>query len=203
MSETLETVPQEVDDVNILKPKRKNNWTDEARKKASENMKRVNAERIERARIENEGKFKAEEEKIKVRAEMKLAEVKKKQDIVKIAKEKNIIPLPEKKVELAQETPLPPPPDDTKKVKKQLRKKKIIVESSSSEDSLDYYDNDSSASSESECEIVYVAKKSKKQSKGREAKPLSKPDTIVKEKKPKTQIQQPIQEVAKTIIKFL
>ena len=63
MSETLETAPQDVEDVNILKPKRKNNWTDEARKKASENMKRVNTERIERARIENEGKLQAEEEK--------------------------------------------------------------------------------------------------------------------------------------------
>jgi len=207
MSETLETAPQDVEDVNILKPKRKNNWTDEARKKASENMKRVNTERIERARIENEGKLQAEEEKIKVRAEMKLAEVKKKQENIKNAKEKNLIPLPEKKLELAQETNPPPDDtkDDTKKIKKQLKKKRIIVESSSSEDSMDYYDNDSSSSSESECEIVYVSKKSKKQSKGREkaAKPLSKPDTIVKEKKPKPQIQQPLQEIPKTIIKFL
>ena len=211
MSEALETAPQDVEDVNILKPKRKNNMSDEARKKASENMKRVNTERIERARIENEGKLQAEEEKIKVRAEMKLAEVKKKQENIKNAKEKNLIPLPEKKVELAQETTPPPDDtkDDTKKIKKQLKKKRIIVESSSSEDSMDYYDNDSSASSESECEIVYVSKKSKKQSKGREkakrqsAKPLSKPDTIVKEKKPKPQIQQPLQEIPKTIIKFL
>ena len=202
MSETLETAPQDVEDVNILKPKRKNNWTDEARKKASENMKRVNAERIERARIENEGKFKAEEEKIKVRAEMKLADVKKKQENIKIAKEKNLIPLPVKKVELAQETTPPPDDtkDDTKKIKKQLKKKRIIVESSSSEDSMDYYDNDSSASSD--CEIVYVSKKSKKQSKGRE-KHIAKPDTIVNEKKPKPQIQQPLQEIPKTIIKFL
>jgi phage-related minor tail protein len=204
MSEALETAPQDVEDVNILKPKRKNNMSDEARKKASENMKRVNAERIERARIENEGKLQAEEEKIKVRAEMKLAEVKKKQENIKNAKEKNLIPLPEKKVELAQETTPPPddPKDDTKKIKKQLKKKRIIVESSSSEDSMDYYDNDSSASSESECEIVYVSKKSKKQSKGRE-KHIAKPDTIVKEKKPKPQIQQPLQEIPKTIIKFL
>jgi hypothetical protein len=80
--------PLEQQDDKILKEKRKNNWTDEARKKQSEHMKKVNAERIERARVENESKLQAEAEKIKLRAEMKLKEVEKKQETIKAVKER-------------------------------------------------------------------------------------------------------------------
>ena len=202
---------QDDNDVNILKPKRIRTMTEEAKKEQGDRMRKVNAERCEKARLLNEAVLEAKEKEIQTRTQAKLELVARKKELIKQAKQKNLIPLPEKKVELAQETPPPAPTDDPKDKKQRKRVKKVIVESSSSEDSMDYYDNDSSASSESECEIVYVAKKNKSKTKNREkakqqsAKPLSKPDTIVKEKKPKTQIQQPSQreEVAKTIIKFL
>ena len=201
---------QDDNDVNILKPKRIRTMTEDAKKQQGDRMRKVNAERCEKARLLNEAVLEAKEKEIQTRTQAKLELVARKKELIKQAKQKNLIPLPEKKVELAQECeptqppPPPPPPTDDPKVKKQRKrvKKVIVEESSSSEDSMDYMDDDSSCSTESECEIVYVAKKNKSKTKNR-AKPLSKSNTIVKEKKPKTQIQQPIQEVPKTIIKFL
>jgi hypothetical protein len=203
--ETQNETAQEQQDEKILKPKRVRTMTEEAKKEQGDRMRKVNEVRCEKARLENEAKLEQIEREINMKALAKLEQIKKKKEQIKNAKEKKkLIALPEQKMEVAVEPaqPPPPPPSVPKDKKQRKKYKKVVVESSSSEDSMDYYDNDGSTSSESECEIVYVAKKSKSKTKDREKK-LSKPDAIVKEKKPKSQVQQPVPEIPKTIIKFI
>jgi len=165
MDEPLEKPVEDQDDAKILKPKQKRVLSDEARKKASENLKKGNADRIARARLENESKLAAEEDKIKIRADMKLKEIEKKKEHIKQLKESAASKVEEKPLQAVA------------KKKKQI----VVYEESDSTDSED--------SSSDEEEIIYVAKKpskkkptliKEKQSKQRIQPVVEVPKTVIK-----------------------
>ena len=82
-----------------------------------------------------------------------------------------------------------PTPQKDKPLKKQNARRIVVQESS---DSDDYFEGETDAES-SEEEVIYVAKKPKRQ---------QKPQTITKAKKEKPIISEAKQDVPKTIIKF-
>lgn len=138
-----------------LKPKRTRRITQEQRERQAEIMRKVNADRIEKARLKNEESLKIQEQKVKERLE----KVKAKQEKVTKIKEEKKIP-----VEKAEKKSVSKP-----KIKPV---RKLIIESSEDEtDSEDYGD-------ETETEVVYLTKK-KSVSKPK-AKPEKKPQESVK-----------------------
>jgi hypothetical protein len=159
----------------------------EVREKMSENMKRINAERIEKARLRSEEGLKQKEAEIKRISDKKLESVsKKKQQIQQIKTEKGL------PVEPVEPTPNPTP----KPAKEKQTKKQVIVELSS--DSDDSTDSDESG----EEEIIYVAKKTAKNPRKQST---AKDYSIIKPKKhtkPKS-IPDRQPDIPKTIIKFI
>lgn len=161
------------DDGNVLKPKRKP-LSDEARQKASERMKKVNAERIEKARIANEQVMSLQQERLKERIEK--IEVRK----------------PSKKGTKPDDPPPEAPPQEpapfTSPVQQKRKKiKQIIIQESSSES-----ESESEGESESE-QVVYITKKTKK--------PAKEKESIVKQKNPPKK-REAVIEPMKTVVKF-
>ena len=169
--------PLEGDNTPILKEKKKRNISDEQRAKASENMRKVSLERIEKARIASEERLALEAKHIKAKMETKLEKVEQKVKKIKEIKEEK---------QLKEEKPLA-------ELKKQKGKRIIMQESSDSED---YYDDNDD--SESDTEIIYVAKKPKAK---QQKETILKAKPKAKQEKPNQEV--PKQEIPKTIIKFL
>jgi len=139
----------------LVKPKRKQNLTDEQRAKKAEHMRKISLARIEKHRLANESKLEEAEDKLVE----KLAKVEdKKKQVRKIKEEKPI------------DTPV-------QKVKKAPAKKvtKVVYETSDSDD----YEQDEQSDSGSEEEVIYVAKKP---TKSNSKKDLVKPKKQIREK---------------------
>jgi len=141
-------------DETPLKPKVKRNFTPEQRAALAERMRKVNEERVAKARVKNEAILEAKEAKTVA----KLEEIKAKKE--KVTKAKEIVASPE--------TPKP-------KVKKVIKKTVVVQESSDSEEYADSTDGES----EVEEEVVYVQKKAKAK-----PAPKAKPAKLMKEKAP-------------------
>jgi hypothetical protein len=151
--------PQEpaapTEDTTPLKPKVKRNFTPEQRAALAERMRKVNENRVARARVKNEAILEAKEAKTVA----KLEEIKAKKEKVSKAK---------KEVE--------PPVEATPKPKtKKVIKKVVVQESSDSEDYADSTDEESEVE-----EVVYVQKKAAKP----KAAPKPKAEKLMKEKAP-------------------
>ena len=173
--------PEQLDEANILKPKRTRRLTDQQRKEQSDRMKIVSQERIRKARLANEELLSIKEAKLKA----KIDDIETRKATLKGIK--------------AEATPQPPPtppapvkeavPEKPKKTPKRVVKQ-IIIEDSSDDD------DDDDEESEPE-EVVYVSKKSSKAK-----------QSIIKPKpqkaKPKSQPvePQPVFEPIRTVIKF-
>lgn len=190
----------------MTKPKRTRQLTDEQRKAASENMRRVSKERIDRLRLASEQKIQEEEEKAKKRLEK-----------VNVKKEN----LKKLKEGLPVNTPSPEPPVDLsikyeskkfidkKKPSKQKVKKYIIESSSSDSDSSssdssqsnDYYNNleDHTDTDENTNEEIIYLKRHGKDKKESKSKSIIKPK---KNNKPRARSQS-IDVPPKTIIRFI
>lgn len=154
--------PQEIphSDETPLKPKIKRNFTPEQRAALAERMRKVNEERVAKARVKNEAILSAKEAK----TEAKLEEIKAKKEKVAKAKEH---PAVKEQTE----------PKPQKKVVKKVVKKVIVQESSDSED----YAQSTDGESEKEEEVVYVQKKAPKAPK---AAPKPKAEKLMKSKIP-------------------
>jgi len=148
----------------LVKPKRKQNLTDEQRAKKAEHMRKISLARIEKHRLANESKLEEAEDKLVE----KLAKVEdKKKQVRKIKEEKPI------------DTPV-------QKVKKAPSKKvtKVVYETSDSDD----YEQDDGETSEEEEEVIYVAKKPTKN----KTKSLVKPKKEIREKEEESEIPKPV-----------
>lgn len=122
-------------DEKIMKPKRTRTITPEQKQILAERMRKVNEDRIAKAKVANETILQAKEEKVKARLET----IQKKKDKIKELKAQVAPVAPVAPV--AQEQPI--------KEKKPKKVKKVIVQESS--DSEDYGD-------ETEEEVIYVTK---------------------------------------------
>lgn len=146
----METEPPEQADEKILKPKRTRTMTEEAKKQYAERMRKVNEDRCEKARLQNEAILEAKEKEIQMKTQAKLEQVAKKKEQIKAIREK-VAPTPKEE------------PKEEPKPKEKKKKQVVVYESSSSDEE----DDDSS-----EEEIIYVAKKpSKKNAKETIVKP--------------------------------
>lgn len=186
----METEPPDQSDDKILKPKRTRTMTEEAKKQYAERMRKVNEDRCEKARLQNEAILEAKEKEIQMRTQAKLEQVAKKKEQIKAAKEKRSLnePTEPKAPEVTKEEPKAEPKHE---VKPKGKKKQVVVYESSSSDQED---DDDDSSEEEEEEIIYVAKKPSKK--------IVK-QTIVKPKKEKhVSLREPL-EAPKTVIKFL
>jgi len=155
---------------NILKPKpkRTQTLTPEQIEAKRTHMKKISLARIEKSRLANESKLDATEDKILE----KLAKVEDKKQQVRKIKETT--------------PPEPKAPPVTPRAK---RVKKVVVQEST--DSEDY--GNESEDTESDDEVIYVAKKPTKKAQDK---------TIIKPKR-ETKSKEVTQEVPKTVIKFL
>jgi hypothetical protein len=182
--ETPVQIPETVADEQILKPKRQRKPYDPAvREKMAENMRRINAERLEKARIRSEQNLDKKQEEIMQKAQKKLDAVSKKKAVVQKIKEEKGIP---------ESKPEPEPEPEPKPKSAKRSKKQVIVELSSESET----DSDSSSSSDEE-DIIYVSKK-KPRKKSKKDRSIVKPK---QNKKPKSIPEQDSH--PKTIIKFI
>lgn len=178
----MQIATEEAIDEPILKPraprKPRKPLEPEVKAKLADNMRRINASRIENARLHSEANLKKKEAEIAENAVKKLEVIEKKKNQIKALKESKGI---------STEQPLDTPKSEPKKEKK--TKKQIIIEASDS--------STSDSDSESEAEIVYVQKKSKSKK--------SSDKSITKPKHDNTQkiTESKIQEQPKTLIKFI
>jgi len=163
--QTITEPPQ--DDNNVLKPKRKQTLTDEQRAKKADHMRKISLARIEKARLSTEEKLNATEDKVIE----KLAKVEDKKQQIRKIKEEKLLPEPK----------APPVTPRAKRVKKV-----VVQESTDSED----YCNESE-DTESDDEVIYVAKKPTKKAQDK---------SIIK---PKKEAKMKEIETPKTVIKFL
>jgi len=146
----------------LVKPKRKQNLTDEQRAKKADHMRKISLARIEKHRLANESKLEEAEDKLVE----KLAKVEdKKKQVRKIKEEK-----PE------------PKPKSEPKPKKVT---KVVYETSDSDD----YEQDDGETSEEEEEVIYVAKKP---TKSNSKKDLVKPKKQIREKTEEIEIPKPV-----------
>jgi len=180
MEPPVETQSQD-DNTPLMKPKRTRKLTEQQAKEQAERMKKVNEERIKKAQLKNEEVLSLKEQNLKE----KLQKVEtKKQQVKKLKenedyKEKPVVP----------DVPASTSVKDKPVAMKKQKAKRIVVQESS--DSDDYFEGETDSETVEE-EVIYVAKKPKKQ---------AKPQTITKAKKEKDiPVRQP--EVPKTIIKF-
>jgi hypothetical protein len=184
-TETLVQIPETVDE-QILKPKKPRKPYDPAvREKMAENMRRINAERLEKARIRSEQNLDKKQDEIIQKAQKKLDAVSKKKAVVQKIKEEKGIP---------DVLPQPPQPEPEPKPKSAKRsKKQVIVELSSESET----DSDSSSSSDEE-DIIYVSKKKPRKQSSRKDRSIVKPKQNKKTESIPEQDSHP-----KTIIKFI
>ena len=174
----MEDIPQAPaeDNTPLMKPKRTRKLTEEQSKAQGDRMRKINQERIEKAKIASQQALALQEQKLKE----KLEKVESKKAVVKKLKEDKNVTEPEPKVEPQKQAPL-----------KKQKARRIVVQQSS--DSEDYFEGETDGESDEEDEIIYVAK-----TKPRE----KKREMITKQKKEKyTPVRQAI-EVPKTFIKF-
>ena len=172
--------PSQEENTPLMKPKRTRKLTEEQSKAQGERMRKINEERIEKARIASQQALEITEQKLK----QKLEKVETKKAVVKKLKEDKNVTEPEPKVE-------PEPKAKQAPLKKQKARRIVVQESSDSED---YYEPETDGESDDEEEIIYVTK----------TKPREKKQTITKAKKEKkeyTPVRTPM-EAPKTFIKF-
>ena len=179
--DTPEDASQQIQsDETILKQKKPRKQMDpETRQKMADHMRKVNQERMDRARLANEAKLQQKEQEILEFAQKRLEKVEAKKEVIKKLKEKKGIP----------EEPVASP-QPVEKTKSKPKKKQVIVEVSSSDS-----DESGDTDSEGEDEIIYVAKKAAK-------KPSKKNESIVKPKK-QANTQAIPDSTPKTVIKFI
>lgn len=179
----------EVQDDQILKQKKpRKEFSPEVRAKMSENMKRINAERLAKARIRSEDSLNQKQEDILSKAQKKLDSVEQKKAKITQIKQERGIPVLAKAPPPPPPPPLPPPP-------KKKSKKQILVELSSDSDG----ETDSESSDD---EVIYVSKKKANQPRNQSDR---KNNSIVKPKQnrqPET-MQHKIPDPPKTVIKFI
>jgi len=188
--ETPAELPSQEEDTPLMKPKRTRRLTEEQSKAQAERMKKVNEERIKKAQLASAEALALKEQKLKEKLEKVetkkqqvkglLSEAKKSKALGDVGETKNV-PAP-----LSEAKPLK---DKPVKMSKQNARRIVVQESS---DSDDYFEGETDTES-SEEEVIYVAKKPKRQ---------QKPQTITKAKKEKPIISEAKQDVPKTIIKF-
>lgn len=175
------TMEIEEHEVSILKQKKPRKPLDpETKKKMSDHMKKVNQDRIEKARIASVSRLEKKEEAIAEIAMKKLESIeRKKQGIRKLKEDRGIVdPIPD---------PIPEPIPEPPKSKPRPKTRKQVIIECSSDSSNDETD------SESDTELIYVQKK----------KAAKKSTGITKSKGNKTPVEQPAQEQPRTIIKFI
>ena len=171
--------PPQEDNTPLMKPKRTRKLTEEQSKAQAERMRKVNEERIEKARLASQDALALQEQKLKA----KLDKVESKKQVVKKLKEDKNMTEPESEPKVEKRDYKEPP------LKKQ-RARRIVVQESS--DSEDYYEGQTDNESDEDEEVIYVTK----------SKPREKKQTITKAKKEKyIPVRTPI-EVPKTYVKF-
>lgn len=186
--ETPVQIPETGEESILKQKKARKPFSPEVRAKLSENMKRINAERIENARLQSEQNLNKKQEDIIQKAQKKLDAVSKKKAVVQKIKEEKGIPdvLPQ----LPQSEPPAPAPAPAPKKKS---KKQVIIELSSESESETDTDSESS-----EDDIIYVSKKKPRKQSSRTNNSIVKPK---QNKKPESIPEQDSQ--PKTIIKFI